>query len=223
MHGLLTELSFTQSQASRLRSDRDQWRSTAQTREMQLLAAELQVEQQERTIFLLNHQNGALREEHEADATTSKTLLARFRRAVTKQDKLVETLDEASRQLTQLKKSDRAKGKVWQRNLRLKAALHQCASRKASPSAQGQAGTESALQEALAMAQERIEELESKGEALLEALDKRNDSCGSGEDEDMPDNGSATLIEAELTFRGVLEDETFKEQKENWGDLLNEK
>jgi hypothetical protein len=101
--------------------------------------------------------------------------------------------------------------------------LHQCASRATSSSAQGDTGVETALKEALAMAQERIEELESKSEALLEALDKHNDSCGSGEDEEMTEGDeSANLIEAELAFRGVLEDKTFKEQKDNWEDLLNE-
>jgi hypothetical protein len=223
-HGLLTELSFTQSQAFRLRSDRDRWRSTAQSREMQLLSAELQLKQQERAISLLNYQNDALRTEHEADVTASKKLLARFRRAVTKHDKLAEDLNDASRQMTQLKKSDRAKGKMWQRNLRLKAALHQCASRATLPLGQREMGTESALQEALAMAQERIEELESKGDSLLEALDKHNDSCGSEGDEGVSESDdSVTLIEAEVAFRGVLKDETFKEQKGNWEGLLNER
>jgi hypothetical protein len=69
------------------------------------------------------------------------------------------------------------------------------------------------------LAAERIEELESTGSRLLEALEERNDSCGS-EDED--EHGEARLLEAEVVFMGVIEDETFQEQKDLWKDLLGE-
>jgi hypothetical protein len=35
-------------------------------------------------------------------------------------------------------------------------------------------------------------------------------------------DAEARVLGAEVAFRGVLEDESFKEQKENWADLLNE-
>ena len=73
------------------------------------------------------------------------------------------------------------------------------------------------------MANERIEELETKGEVMLDALERRNDSCGS-DDEGELERGDieAGLLGAEVVFRSVLEDESFKEQKEIWLDLLND-
>jgi hypothetical protein len=72
------------------------------------------------------------------------------------------------------------------------------------------------------MAEERIEELESRGETLLEALEKQNYSCGSDQDEAEDDALGVGLLEAEVAFRGVLEDETFREQKEHRAYLLQE-
>jgi hypothetical protein len=73
------------------------------------------------------------------------------------------------------------------------------------------------------LANERIEELESKGEAMLDALDRRNDSCGSDDEEELERGGiEAGLLGAEVVFRGVLEDESFKEQRKIWLDLLND-
>ena len=140
---------------------------------------------------------------------------------VTKHEKLVDQLNDSDRTIARLKRSDRAKGKVWQRNLRLKATLQRYTLQATSGPLQPDADTQASLMEALALVNERIEELESKGSALLDALEKRNDSSGSDEDE-MEDNGGAKLTEAEVAFRGVIEDETFKEQKEYWAELLNE-
>jgi hypothetical protein len=145
--------------------------------------------------------------------------LGRLQDAVTSNDKLVGQLKDADRYVARLKKSDRAKGKVWQRNLRLKTTLNRYASQMAFSSLQQDSNTEAGLLEALALANERIEELESKGSALLDVLEQRNDSYGSDEDEN---DNSTRLLEAEVALRGVLENETFREQKGQWDDLLKE-
>jgi hypothetical protein len=82
---------------------------------------------------------------------------------------------------------------------------------------QQDSSTEAGLSEALAFAIGRIEELEDKGNALLGVIDRRNDNGGNDRD---ADNCTAKLLEAEVAFRGVLEDEAFSEQKEHWSDLL---
>jgi hypothetical protein len=117
-----------------------------------------------------------------------------------------------------LKKSDRTKGKVWQRNLRLKATLGRLSSQVSLTPDQT---AEATLLEALALANERIEELELKGEVLIHALEEHEDSYEEDEDEDGLDR-TAHLMEAEVAFRGVLEDEMFREQREVRSDLLRE-
>jgi hypothetical protein len=173
----------------------------------------------EEEIANLENENAALHATHEEDVVANNSIFDRYRDAITKHDKLTDELNEKERALARLKKSDRAKGKVWQRNLRLKTTLQRFTSGAASPAAQTNANTESSLQEALALAAERIEELESTGSKLLEALEERNDSCGS-KDED--EHVEARLLEAEVVFMGVIEDETFQEQKDLWKDLLGE-
>jgi len=219
---LLSELSLTQSVVSQLRLERDEWRTTAQIQQRQLLSNERDLQSQERSIAMLEDQNAALRAGHEEDVTASNKLFARLQDVIIKHDKLVDQLNDSVRAAARLKKSDRAKGKVWQRNLRLKATLQRYTSQMTSGSAKQDANTEASLLEALALANERIEELESKGEVLLEALDKHNDSSDSRKGGDEEDCGTAQLLEAEVAFRGVLEDETFKEQKGFWQDLLRE-
>lgn len=212
---LLSELSLTQSVVSRLRLDRDEWRTTAQIRERRLLSSERELKCQERAVAILEDQNAALRAGHEETVSAQNKLLARFRNAVTKHDKLVDQLNDSDRVIVRLKKSDRTKGKVWQRNLRLKATLGRYTTQAPTTP---DVNTEAALLEALALANGRIEELESKGTALLEALSIWNNIPS---EEDAYD-GTARLVEAESTFQKVLEDETFKEQKENWTELLTE-
>lgn len=215
---LLSELSLAQPVIARLRLDRDEWRNTAQTQERQLLSNANNLETQEHTIADLEHQNAALRTGYDNEVSANNKLLARLRDVVGKHDKLVDQANDSVRTAARLKKSDRAKGKVWQKNLRLKATLQRYTMQDTWVPAASDTNTEASLMEALALASERIEELESKGEVLLEALEIYKD----GEDTPKEDHDMANLTEAEGSFRGVLEDETFKEQKDAWGDLLGE-
>ncbi|KAF2832569.1 hypothetical protein CC86DRAFT_425093 [Ophiobolus disseminans] len=212
------ELSLTQAVVSRLRLERDRWRTTAQVQERQLLSSERDFKLQERTVAVLEERNAALCAGHNEDVSASDKLFTRLQDVIDKHEKLVDQLNESVRTATRLKKSDRAKGKVWQRNLRLKATLQLYTSHATVASA----NTEASLMEALALANERIEELEGKGELLLQALQKQNDSYDIAEISIEEEHDTAKLLEAEIAFREVLEDETFKEQKEYWEDLLAE-
>lgn len=142
--------------------------------------------------------------------------LATGRRLLTMFKSVTEQLNVAHRAILRLKKSDRAKGKVQQRNMALKAHMraHVC----------GREGErEQTLMEALAMANERIGELEGAGQRLLDALEWGSD-CEEEDDVEVAEGGErargSTRLEAELVFRGVLEDETYEEQKELWMDSL---
>ncbi|KAH7069457.1 hypothetical protein FB567DRAFT_456588 [Paraphoma chrysanthemicola] len=207
---------------ARLRLARDEWRHTAQKHEELLLSQGHELQRQERAIAILGDQNANLRATHEEDESKSKALLNCLQNAKEKYDQLVDEFNDAQRSIAMLKKSDRAKGKVWQRNFCLKAAYNHLTSRSKSDSKSKEKDVQAALQEALAMAHERIEELETTGGVLLEALEKQNDSCGSDENEYEDHDMGAGVIEAEVAFRGVLEDETFHEQKEQWEYLLQE-
>jgi hypothetical protein len=218
---LLSELSLAQSVVvSHLRLCRDKWRSTAQIQGKQLLANELELKRQEYTINALEGQNAVLQARHEEVVSTNNSLFSRLQNALSMHEKLFSQLKDSDRATARLKKSDRAKGKVWQRNLRLKTMLHhRHAAQTASGTSQQDTGTETGLLEALTLASERIEELEGKGIALVDILEQRNNSCGSEQDENVC---GGRLLEAEIAFRNVLEDETCREQKEHWGEMLKE-
>lgn len=216
---LPNELSIAHSTVSRLRLDRDEWRTTAQLQATQLSYHERDITRQARKIETLQEQNDALRAQHAEVVEDKDTLFTHFQSVITKHDKLVDQLNEANRAMDRLKKSERAKGKVSQRNLRLKATLTRIKLQAMSGPARGDPDNEAALKEALALASERIGDLESRGGILLEALEKRD--VGNGSDE-ADESGALGLVEAELAFRGVLDDEAFKEQKEHWEDLLEE-
>lgn len=221
--GLLSELSWAQSLTARLRRDRDNWRSLALKQEQDLTAAHEDLEHQTCVISEIEHENAKLRFRHEEDRTAGGQLYSRFQVLVSAHDKLVDQLNDAMRTVARLKKSDRTKDKVQQRNLSLKATLQRYTAQSTSATTQAAADAESTLREALALANERIEELETRGEAMLDALERRNDSFGSDDDEEMGErNVEAGLLEAEVAFRGVLEDGSFKEQKVLWLDLLED-
>jgi hypothetical protein len=207
----LNELAIAQAVVVRLRLERDEWRAMAQLQERQLLANHREFKRQEQAIAVLKDQNDALRIEHKKDVTLDNQTHARLNASIIKHDKLVTELADSARAAARLKRSDRAKGKVVQRNLRLKATLQRYTSQAAT---EPDANTETALMEALALANERIEELESRGQNLLEVLDQRNDGP---EDSDV-----ANLVEAEGALREVIEDEDFKVQKKHWEDLMQE-
>ncbi|RAR12723.1 hypothetical protein DDE83_003871 [Stemphylium lycopersici] len=221
-HSLLGELSLAQAHASCLRRDRDKWHSLALRQEQDLDAAFKDLEHQTQIISETEDENTKLKARHEEATTAGRQLYSRFDSLIAKHDKLVDEFNEATRTITRLKKSDRSKDKVQQRNLNLKATLRRYTVQGVSATTRAAADTESTLREALALATERIGELETKGEVLLDALEKRYD--GSGSDDDEMDSGEteAELLEAEVAFRGVLEEESIKEQKENWAELLNE-
>lgn len=201
----LNELAIAHSVVSRLRLERDEWRATAQIQERQLLANERDFKRQERNIALLEHQNDALRVDRREDVSANQRISARLQDTITKHDKLLDELNDSLRVNARLKRSDRAKGKVVQRNLRLKATLQRYTSQAAT---EPDVDTEAALMESLALANERIGELESKGSNLLQVLDKRDDAVKLGE--------------AGGALREAITDEDFKVQKEHWANLLEE-
>jgi hypothetical protein len=63
----------------------------------------------------------------------------------------------------------------------------------------------------------RIWKLREK--ALVESLEGRDDGDRSDKEDE---NSGAKLVKAEVEHRGVLDDETAKEQKEHWKGLLEE-
>jgi hypothetical protein len=109
---LLSELSLAQSNVSRLRIDRDEWRTTAKIQERQLWANEWELEHQGYRVNTLEGQNVALQAEHEEVVSANNKLFARLRDAISSNDRLVGQLKDADRCIVRLKKSDRAKGKV---------------------------------------------------------------------------------------------------------------
>jgi hypothetical protein len=215
---LLNELAIAQSVASQLRVERDEWCNTAQVQERQIAYHEQELEHQRRAFASLGEQHAAVGAERKEIILANGNLFTLFREAVANHDKLADELNESKRATARLKKSDRAKGKVLQRNLRLKSTLQRIGMQASCSPAAPDANTEASLLEALAAATERIDELESKGEALLEALETRDDSSENEEEDD----GNAKLLEAEAAFRGVLDEESFAEQKQHWEILLTE-
>ncbi|EAT88954.2 hypothetical protein SNOG_03749 [Parastagonospora nodorum SN15] len=203
---------------SQLRVDRDEWRTTAQLQEQQIAYHEQELEHQRHAFALLEEQHAAVGAERKEIILANDNLFTLFREAVNKHDKLADDLNESKRATARLKKSDRAKGKVLQRNLRLKSTLQRIGMQASCSPAAPNANTEASLLEALAAAAERIDELESKGEALLEALETRDDSSENEEEDD----GNAKLLEAAVAIRGVLDEESFAEQKQHWEILLAE-
>jgi len=151
-------------------------------------------------------------------ASSLSTLDQSLQTLATKHEALVSNLSDMARTLLQLKKSGRAKEKMQQRNLRLKALLNRFSENGVAARDKTDANTLAALKEALAVACERLDELEGRGEALLDALD-RDDDDGDEGSEDGEEMGA---LEAEVAFRGVLEDDGFRGMREEWEGLLGE-
>lgn len=219
----ITNLSTAKTLIKYLRKDRNHWRTLALNEDKRLETSNRHLENHKTTILNLTSLNKDLEIHLEETKSTEKDLRAGLQNAATMYNKLVREVNEKIRIITRLKKSDRAKEKVQQRNLALKAALRSVYSYQSSKL---QNNVEDALLEALAAATDRITELENAGEKLLDALDRakdeshKSDDSGCGDiDEDLGDR-EVSLIEAEICFRNVLEDEGFAETKELWGDLL---
>jgi hypothetical protein len=199
---LLSELSMMQATVSRLRAERDEWRNTAECQQQDLVL-------QQGTIASLEEQIASLHTDLEQDEVERNKMYAYFHKHYDHK------LDEAERTIARLRKSDRSKEKVAQRNLRLKTTLQRVFNKKAS--------NRRSLLEALALAKERIDDLEVKGDILLEALERQEDHSESGEEEGEEEGEhTITVVEAEVAFRGVLEDTTFREQSEGWNKFLDE-
>jgi len=186
--------------------DREYWRSRSLPQETRLSQLCRHHSIFQRSIAALTAQNAELQ------ARLGATLQAKNDEddAIALENaRLLSQIAELSTQLAKLRRSDRAKEKVHQRNLRLKAAMsgHRCAQKK-----DGDTMREQTLLEALSVSNERIEELEQVGERLLDAMDESDEE----------DNGGFGMgkIEAEVAFRGVLDDETFRNQKVLWEELL---
>lgn len=221
--GLVNELPLARSLSSSLRRDRDRWRSIARKQELDLIAAQLGLDDQVRLVNHLKCENARLHDQPSEHITTATHRDLRMESHQKKYNELVTEHNDVLRTMTCLKRSDRAKGKVQQRNLVLKATLHRLTTQP-SVSDKIKADEEAGVREALAEAVERIEELESTGEILLEALEQSgdNDNENDADDNMSPEIAKPRLLEVKLTFRNVLDDDTFKEQKENWAGLLDE-
>ncbi|KAF2113069.1 hypothetical protein BDV96DRAFT_478935, partial [Lophiotrema nucula] len=195
---------------SRLRSDRDRWRTQAQQKERDLTTAERKLRQKNVTIASLNDTNRDFASHLEDATKTGEWLTSKYQTLERKVDIITKKWGDADRTIMRLKKSDRAKGKVTQRNLNLKAILS------------SKIGTEETLIEALNAACERIQELEDAGEELLDALNRASDESDRSDVEDSSDSGIcvASTLEAEVKLRGIVEDDVFRTQKENWSEFL---
>jgi Sec-independent protein translocase protein TatA len=221
--GLLSELSYAQSLTARLHRDRDNWRSLAQKQERDFTFAHHNLSNQVHRTSNTEEQNTKLQFRHEEDTKAGRHLYARFQILVFTHDKLVDEFNDAMRTVARLKKSDRNKEKVQQRNFRLKAMLQRYTAQGTSAADKADADTEDTLREALALASERIEELEIKGEAVLDAVGRCKDGCGCADGEGMCcGDVEAGMWEARVAFRGVLDDEAVKERKVVWLDLLED-
>jgi hypothetical protein len=199
---LLNDLAIVQSANARLRIERNEWRTTAELRKNQISYHEQDIMRQRRGMTVLEEQNAALQTKC-AQAILDKESLN------THAGELADQLNEANRNLARITKSERLKGKVQQRNLRLKATLKRISMRAMEEPTRGDVENKMALKEALAFSCERIEGLESRGEALVKELEKREDSPGG-------------LSRAEMAFRRVINDKLSREQKEHWEDLVGE-
>ncbi|KAH7402085.1 hypothetical protein DE146DRAFT_454816 [Phaeosphaeria sp. MPI-PUGE-AT-0046c] len=192
--------------------------SVAQVIENQLLDNEQVLQVQQHATALPDQNCAIARDEHQASVAINNRLLDRLQMELVRQEKLVDQVKDLERGMARLKKSDRAKGKVWQRNLRLKATLQQYALQAEYSLPRFDTNTTALLQEALAIASERIEELGSKGEALLDALEESADSDGDLDEEEK----EMKVLESAVAFRGTMEDETCEALKEHWCELLND-
>ncbi|KAF2737806.1 hypothetical protein EJ04DRAFT_421752, partial [Polyplosphaeria fusca] len=184
---------------ARLRTDRDSWRCRFLQQERRLIAMAGQLKTSKEANKDLRADSNSLLSVLKDAIESGKSLLVRIRNIGVENQDLSHRLSEANRTILQLRKSDRAKGKIEQRNLNLKAHL----GRKST--------MEQTLIEALNTACDRIGELEAAGNSLMEASDRINDTDGS-EDE----SGGESVMEAELKFRGTLQDQTFSEMKQLW-------
>ena len=191
-------LSSAKTLISRLRLDRNVWRNRSAKQTSHITDLKTSNRDLDRRL------NGALQ--------AGNQLLKRYleQRDKNADDKVAREMFEKNRLISRLKKSDRAKGKVFQRNLVLKAALRN------QPK---QDGTNEMLLEALAAANDRIAELEGAGEELLEALEREDSDSEMSEEEEEARGGG--LLGATVKMRNVLEDETFKEGTELWSELLD--
>ncbi|KAF2658325.1 hypothetical protein K491DRAFT_575914, partial [Lophiostoma macrostomum CBS 122681] len=204
---------------ARLRYDRNQWRTRSLLQDTHISTLTNRLRATKSRVTELTSENTELNSRLNAALVTGNTLLKSFKEVVHKNNTLDDELDEKTRTIARLRKSERAKGKVWQRNLTLKALLH--SRQDASPAPENEkGGMHDTLLEALAAANERIAELEGAGEQLLEALDKEQDSDGDASSVEGDEGCGVGRTEAELRFRNVLEDEGFREAKELWVGLL---
>ncbi|EMD61941.1 hypothetical protein COCSADRAFT_38743 [Bipolaris sorokiniana ND90Pr] len=160
--------------------------------------------------------------------------------ATTKRDRLASQLHEAKANMTKLRRSDRTKEKTQQQNIHLKALLHRQSVKynttKYSTAATFRGVTaalnQNILQSALSAAIERIDELEARGQALLDALldaleeqgtsSEEEEGEGEGEEEYDDSEAVAKLLKAQVKLDGVLRDKGFTLERRTWRHLLRD-
>ncbi|KAH9860620.1 hypothetical protein J1614_011951 [Plenodomus biglobosus] len=212
--GAQNEFYPIQARITQLLQEQDNFRSLSRSQAQQL-------SQQDRIISQLQAENSQLRQANLEATITGKHILSRYHGLIEQHATLEEKLANKKRAYVKLRKSERAKTGIQQRNLIIKATLQRVMMREAPESTEQDANIKATLREALALAMERIDELENAGENVIDALGRMDESDGDGEGDGERD-GQPSLAEVEVTFRGVLGDKGFAEQKENWEELMEE-
>ncbi|KAH8726229.1 hypothetical protein GQ44DRAFT_614039 [Phaeosphaeriaceae sp. PMI808] len=208
-----------QSAVSRLHLERDEWRSLAHSQQQQLISSNSKSADQAIEIARLEDKIVILRIERGQAISNNKILAEDLQATISDSHKLVDRISDLDRTIAQLRRSGRTKVSMAKRNLTLKAALLLVKSQATSAPEQSETNTNFSLMEALVLATQRVHELETKGEALLEALDdyrNRYDGEMDGDDAD------SRLYVAETIFQMEVDDDMAKEQKEHWRKLLDE-
>ncbi|KAL6708747.1 hypothetical protein ACN47E_002443 [Coniothyrium glycines] len=222
-HSFLRSPLDASSLTSRLRQDRDSWRTLAREREQDLHASQTEVLKQNDLITTLKNENASLDRHHPKGSQTINISDLHIQQLKTKHDELSNRLQHALRTIARLKKSDRTKDKIQQRNLRLKAALRRVCTRHMSSTPQPDHSIEAALREALALTDARLCDLESSGRALLATLDVRTAAHATNtlhNDDAAPRMPS--ISNARAAYKQTLLDDAFAQQRENWVEWLED-
>ncbi|KAH7132189.1 hypothetical protein B0J11DRAFT_503365 [Dendryphion nanum] len=206
---------------TRVRCDQTTWRMRFMEQAHALQSKSTQLGKARLIITKLTSTIVGLRARVDDSATSADRITAIYHELSRRQRILIETLEISRLRIARLKKSDRAKDKVQQRNMVLKMLLNN-ARQQVKENDDSEAHT---LKEALAAAMGRIRDLEDAGKELSDALTRQDEGSNASDDEDEStksrDLGFNVAV-AEVQFKEILEDDHFEELKTLWGDILRE-
>ncbi|USP79829.1 hypothetical protein yc1106_07103 [Curvularia clavata] len=153
-------------------------------------------EGQLRLVSKIEEGNAEFRAQYEEAISTQAQLSAQLEALTIEHKKAVQDLSEVKRRNALLKKDNRAREQVRAHNVRLKVTLqrHLRTTTKTIPG----------LQNALKVAMERIEALESRGMDLLHALERQNMCLESNDKDKAKDKTKTRVTKAKLAFRDTL-------------------